>query len=149
MLHFGDWLLAILFDLVNLPILIHFAQYWGILLDIHQLGSRYFWLTASIWYILVDWVLDNLDNFGQLRSIVFILDHFGRLCSRYFSLTASIWYILVDWDLDNLDNFGQLRSIVFILDHFGRLCVRYFWLNAAIWYILADWDLDNLVHIFR
>ena len=43
-----------------LPIFNHLAQYWGILLHIHQLGSHYFWLTASIWYILADWVLDNL-----------------------------------------------------------------------------------------
>ena len=43
-----------------LPILYHFAQYWGILLHIHQLGSRHFWLTVSIWYILADWVLNNL-----------------------------------------------------------------------------------------
>ena len=27
-------------------------------------GFSLFWLTASIWYILADWVLDNLDNFG-------------------------------------------------------------------------------------
>ena len=67
-----------------------------------RLCFHYFWLTASIWYILVDLDLDNLDNFGQLRSIVFILDHFGRLCVCYFWLNAAIWYILADWDLDNL-----------------------------------------------
>ena len=90
-----------------LPILYHFAQYWGILLHIHQLGSRHFWLIVSIRYILADWVSDNLDNFGQLRRFWCTLTNsvpaiFVQLCSFWTILAGCVFAILVD--------FGQLCS---------------------------------------
>ena len=85
----------------------HFAQYWGILLHIHLLGSRYFWITASIWYILADWVLDNFDNFGQLRRFWLT---FTNSVQAIFVQLYSFWTILADCVFTILVDFGQLCS---------------------------------------
>ena len=90
-----------------LPILNHFAQYWGILLHIHQLGSCYFWLTASIWYILAYWVLDNWDNFGQLHRFWCTLTNSVQ---AIFVQSYSFWTILADCVFAILVDFGQLCS---------------------------------------
>ena len=102
-----------------LPILNHFvAQYWGILLDIHQLGSHYFWLTASIWYISADWVLDTLDNFGQRHRFWCTLTnsvpgtsfnsvHLGPFWQTVFSLLWSILVNCVHFDVFWLTRFWQ------------------------------------------
>ena len=138
MLHFGDWLLVICSTWSILPIFNHLAQYWGILLHIHQLGSRYFWLTASIWYILAHWVSDNLDNFGQLRRFWFTLTNsvpaiFVQLCS--------FWTILADCVFAILDN--CVHFDLFWLTRFSLFLVKCSHL------VHFSWVLDNLVNIFR
>ena len=118
-----------------LPILNHFPQYWGILLYIHQLGSRYFWLTASIWYILADWVLDNLDNFGQLRRFWCTLTnsvpgtsfnsvHLGPFWQTVFSLLWSILVNCVHFDLFWLTRFWQFLVKCSHLVQFSWLSFR-------------------------
>ena len=57
-----------------LPILNHFAQYWGILLHIHQIASSYFTQLDWFWIILVDLHKLSSCKFGQLW---FNLGNFG------------------------------------------------------------------------
>ena len=57
-----------------LPILNHFAQYWGILLHIHQMGSSYFAQVDQFWIILLDLHKLSSCKFGQFW---FNLGNFG------------------------------------------------------------------------
>ena len=67
-----------------LPILNHFAQYWGILLHIHQLGSRYFAQLDQFWIILLDLHKLSSCKFGQLW---FNLGNFGTFLLNSDHLT--------------------------------------------------------------
>ena len=130
MLHFGDWLLAILLDLVNFAyfeslctILGHFTPYTSI-------GFSLFLVNASIWYILADCVLDNLDNFGQLRrfwctltnsvlATSFNCVHFGPFWQTVFSLLWSILVNCVHFDLFWLTRSSQFLVKCSHLVHFS------------------------------
>ena len=100
------------------PSLNHFAQYWGVLLHIHQLGSHFFWLTASIWLFLRHFSWGFIISVNGFSLFSIILNHFEWFWSILIHFDVSpryIWSISIQFVGYFWTIFSDFDSLSFIL----------------------------------